>query len=149
MGFQSHTSQRPSHSGEEPVMSTGSGVHRSRLHGRRSQRSGAVGRARCEVLEDRRLLSFSPATSFPVGANPQAVVTADFNNDGKLDLATSGYDYEIGDGTVSVLLGNGNGSFQPARTSATGPYPFSLAAGDFNADGKIDLAAANNGGDIN
>src|SRR3954470_18457185 len=105
--------------------------------GRRSQRSGAVGRACCEVLEDRRLLSFSPATSFPVGTNPQDVVTTDFNNDGKLDLAATG------DGTVSVLLGNGNGSFQPALTSATGPNTYSLAAGDFNADGKIDLATAN------
>src|SRR3954468_11744868 len=123
MGFQSHKSQRPSHSGEEPVMSTGSGVQHSRLRGRRSQQSGAVGRACCEVLEDRRLLSFSPATSFPVGMNPQDVVTADFNNDGKLDLATSNYDDATGDGTVSVLLGNGGGSFQPARTSATGPYP--------------------------
>jgi hypothetical protein len=42
-----------------------------------------------------------------------------------------------------VLLANGDGSFQPARTSATGAYPFSLTAGDFNADGKIDLATAN------
>src|SRR5690349_16065473 len=150
-------SQGPSHSGEELVMiaanwlsssslvvspiaarrrsvaSTGSGVQRSRLRGQRSRQCGAVGRACWEVLEDRRLLSFSPATSFPVAANPQDVVTADFNNDGKLDLATSSYDDATGDGSVSVLLGTGNGSFQPARTSATGPYPFSLAAGDFNA----------------
>jgi hypothetical protein len=74
--------------------------------------------------------------------NPQDVVTADFNNDGKLDLATSNYD-DAGDGSVSVLLGNGNGSFQPARTFATGPYAFSLTAGDFNSDGKLDLATAN------
>jgi hypothetical protein len=94
-------------------------------------------------LEDRRLLSFSPAASFPVGTNPRAVVTADFNNDGKLDLATSSYDDATGDGSVSVLLGNGDGSFQPAQTSATGAYPFSLTAGDFNADGKVDLATAN------
>lgn len=99
-----------------------------------------------EALDDRCLPSFSPATSFPVGANPQAVATADFNNDGKPDLATSSYDEATGDGTVRVLLGNGNGGFQPAPTSATGPYPVSLAAGDFNADGKPDLATANSGG---
>jgi len=118
-------------------MATASNFHGSSLRGRRSQQSGAVGRACWEVLEDRRLLSFSPATSFPVGTNPQDVVTADFNNDGQLDLAATG------DGSVSVLLSNGNGSFQPARNSATGPNTFSLAAGDFNADGKIDLATAN------
>ena len=130
-------------------MATASNFHRSTWRGRRWRQSGAVGRACWEVLEDRRLMSFSPATSFPVAANPQAVVTADFNNDGKLDLATSSYDDATGDGSVSVLLSNGNGSFQPARTFATGPYPFSLAAGDFNADGKIDVAAANNGGGDN
>src|SRR3954465_6251354 len=100
-------------------------------------RSRHIGRACFETLEDRRLLSFSPATSFPVGTNPQDVVTADFNNDGQLDLAATG------EGSVSVLLGNGNGSFQPARNFATGPNTYSLAAGDFNADGKIDLATAN------
>src|SRR3954462_8094774 len=106
-------------------------------------RSRHINRACFDTLEDRRLLSFSPAASFPVGANPQAVATADFNNDGKLDLATSSYDDATGDGSVSVLLGNGNGSFQPARTFATGPYTWSLTAGNFNADGKIDLATAN------
>ena len=58
-------------------------------------RSRHVGRAYFETLEDRRLLSFTPATSFPIGADPQAVVTADFNNDGKLDLATSNYDIPL------------------------------------------------------
>ena len=102
-----------------------------------------ISMASFETLEARQLLSFIPATSFPVGTNPQAVATADFNNDGRLDLATSNYDQTTGDGTLSVLLGTGDGSFQPAQTSATGLYPLSLAAGDFNADGKLDLATAN------
>jgi hypothetical protein len=106
-------------------------------------RSRHISGACLETLEERRLLSFTPAASFPVGTNPQAVATADFNNDGKLDLATSNYDDATGDGTVSVLLGNGGGSFQPARSSATGAYPFSLVAGDFNADGNVDLATGN------
>src|SRR5689334_20585741 len=97
---------------------------------------------RYEMLERRRLLSFTLASSFPVGTNPHAVVTADFNHDGRLDLATANSDSD----SVSVLLGNGGGTFQPARTSATGPNPVSLAAGDFNADGKLDLATANSEG---
>lgn len=124
---------------------------RTALAPRRSQRKRgrqlslriATHRPKLEVLEDRSLLSFSPATSFPVGANPQAVVTVDFNNDGKIDLATTNDDQSTGNGTVSVLLGNGDGSFQSAQTFATGPWPSSLAAGDFNADGKLDLATAN------
>jgi hypothetical protein len=112
-----------------------------RHHGRRGSLRAATYRPNLEVLEDRCLLSFSPVASFPVGTNPQAVVTADFNGDGRLDLATPNY----GDNTVSVLLGNANGTFQPAQNSATGAIPLSLAVGDFNADGKLDLATANNG----
>ena len=92
-----------------------------------------------ESLEDRCLLSFSPAVSYPVGVNPQAVVTGDFNGDGRLDLAVA----NSSSNTVSILLGNANGTFQAAQNFATGVGPNSLAVGDFNKDGKLDLVTAN------
>jgi Calx-beta domain/FG-GAP-like repeat len=94
-----------------------------------------------ETLEDRSMPSFLAPVSYAVGLVPYestAVVTADFNGDGRLDLAvTNNFS-----NTVSVLLGNADGTFQPARTSANGLYPHSLVVGDFNADGKLDLATA-------
>jgi len=48
---------------------------------------------------------------------------------------------------VSVLLGNGDGTFQAAVDYGTGNYPFSVTSGDFNGDGKPDLAVANTGSD--
>src|SRR5262245_14467560 len=106
----------------------------------RSQ-SRRISRACFEALEARQLMSFTPAVSYPAGTNPQEIVTADFNNDGRLDLATC----NIGGNNVSVLLGNGNGTFQAPRTSAAGDNPVSIAVGDFNGDGKLDLTAANGG----
>ena len=100
-------------------------------------------RLQVESLDDRCLPSFSPATSYSVGVNPQAISTADFNNDGHLDLATA----NAGDSNVSVRLGNGNGTFGPALTSATGIHPEHMAVGDFNNDGKLDLAT--NSGIVN
>ena len=44
---------------------------------------------------------------------------------------------------VSVLLGNGDGTFQPQVTYAVGSYPDAIVAGDFNGDGRTDLAVAN------
>src|SRR5687768_2710187 len=81
---------------------------RQRNHRRRGSLRAATHRPNLEVLEDRCLLSFSPVASFSVGTYPQVVATADFNNDGNLDLATS----NVGDFTVSVLLGNGDGTFK-------------------------------------
>jgi hypothetical protein len=80
-----------------------------------------------ESLEDRCLLSFSPAVNYPVGANPQAVVTGDFNGDGRPDLAVANFSSN----TVSILLGNAQGTFQAAQNFATGAVPRSLAVGDF------------------
>src|SRR5207237_4216045 len=68
------------------------------------------------------------------------VCSSDLNGDNKLDLAVAN---SVG---VSVLFGNGDGTFQPAVSYATGANPESVAAGDFNADGKPDLAVASGGG---
>ena len=107
----------------------------------RGRRRASTRRPSVDFLEERVKLSFSPATSFPVGNLPQAVVTADFNNDGHLDLATANY-Y---DGDVSVLIGDGRGAFGAANNLVAGTNPVSLAVGDFNNDGHLDLATANKG----
>ena len=70
----------------------------------------------------------------------ESPVAADFNGDGKLDLAIVDYDQA----QVSVLLGNGDGTFQPPMAFAVGQaQPDWAVAGDFNGDGKLDLAVAN------
>ena len=94
-----------------------------------------------EPLEDRRLLSLGWGGSFPVASGPFAVATADFNNDGKLDLATANPE----DQSVSVLLGDGSGGFGEQHPFPTGAGTGCLTVGDFNNDGKIDLATGNAG----
>jgi hypothetical protein len=76
-----------------------------------------------------------------VGSGPQFVATGDFNGDGKLDLVV----VNEGSNNVSVLLGNGDGTFQIPLEFAVGASPFSVAVGDFNGDGKLDLAVVNFG----
>jgi len=63
----------------------------------------------------------------------------DFNGDGKLDIAAANAQSD----DVSVLLGNGDGTFQAALNFAVGSGPGSVAVGDFNGDGKLDVAVVN------
>jgi Bacterial Ig-like domain (group 3)/FG-GAP-like repeat len=76
-----------------------------------------------------------------VGNFPVAVRTGDFNSDGLLDLVVA----NAGDNTVSILLGNGEGTFTEASGSpvAVGTFPFFLVVADFNGDGRVDVAVTN------
>jgi hypothetical protein len=74
-----------------------------------------------------------------VGTDPRGVVVADFNGDGKPDIAV----VDRVANSISILLGNGDGTFAPAATYATGADCIAIAVGDFNGDGKLDLITAN------
>jgi len=86
---------------------------------------------------------FAPARVFPADRVPRSITSADFNGDGAIDLATA----NGGSDDTSVLLGNGDGSFQDQQRFAAGHGPGSITAVDFNGDGAIDLATANAGPD--
>ena len=88
--------------------------------------------------------TFSPSKTYAVGLGPSSVVPADFNGDGRLDLgvATCG---ERPPCHVAVLLGNGDGTFQPPVRFRVGLNPVQLVVADFTHDGKPDIATINGG----
>ena len=96
-----------------------------------------------EQLEDRSLLAvtFAPPVDYPAGTYPNSVAVGDFNGDGQDDLATA-HDEVVGS-TVSVLLNDGDGTFGPKTDYTVGGWMYSVVAGDFNGDGRDDLATAN------
>ncbi len=87
---------------------------------------------------------FAPPRSFAVGPMPDAIVAGDFTGNGVTDLATAN-SMNWSDGTVSVLLGDGNGGFHLARTYRSGEGSVAIAAGDLRGSGKLDLIVANAG----
>ena len=83
---------------------------------------------------------FEQFVNFSAGASPYAIAAGDFNGDGKPDLAVANY---VSSGTISILIGNGDGTFRPpVAYDAGGAFPASVVVGDFNRDGRLDLAVA-------
>ncbi len=97
-----------------------------------------------QINSDGTFSTSSSSPSFiqlPAGYKPEGVATGTFTNSGHIDLAVA----DEGNDTVSVFLGNGDGTFQTRTDYATGDSPIFVATGDFNGDGVSDLAIANNG----
>jgi hypothetical protein len=93
-------------------------------------------------------LSFASAVAYNSGGfAPESVAVADVNGDGEPDLIVANQCADnscAADGSVGVLLGNGDGTFRTAVTYDSGsPYAYSVMIGDVNGDGKPDLVVAN------
>jgi VCBS repeat protein len=87
---------------------------------------------------------FSAPITAQAGTNLVDFAAADFNGDNKLDLVAVNHESPVG--TVSILLGDGTGHFGTPTKFNVGDDPLSVATGDFNGDGNIDLVVANEGG---
>jgi len=90
--------------------------------------------------------TFQAPVTYSVGYHSVAVAVGDFNGDGHLDLAVAtcnscGTTYTTGE--IAILLGNGDGTFQPAQNYPAGIAPSDVAIADLNGDGILDLAVAN------
>lgn len=102
---------------------------------RRSFSSHGVQIAQVEVLESRVLLTMQSPVTVAAGTVATAVAVGDFNGDGIKDVAQ----LNSSTSTVTVLMGNGDGSFQPGVTSAAGGTGTKMTVADFNHDGKLDI----------
>ena len=89
-------------------------------------------------------LTFTPPAHYRVGSHPADLATGDLNGDGLPDIAVAvaGSDSAAGDGSVGILLATGNGRFAPSVRVPIGHAPRSIALGDLNGDGALDVVTA-------
>jgi FG-GAP-like repeat len=88
-------------------------------------------------------LVLTPVVPADVGRNPEALTIGDFNADGWQDIAT----VNSGSDDVTMLFGNGNGTFRSGISFGVGRSPMFLTSGEVNQDGKLDLIVAETGSD--
>jgi hypothetical protein len=107
--------------------------------------SGSCGSGSVSILLGHGDGTLANAVSYPTNTNPQSLAIGDFDGDGHLDLAVVNAVTIItqGPGTVSILLGNGNGTFQPGVEFPAGRGPGAIVAADLDGDGHLDLAITN------
>ena len=108
--------------------------------------SGLRGTPSVSVLLGNGDGTFQPAANYAAGIRPESVAVGDFRDNGILDLAVANANRGATSGYVSVLLGNGDGTFQPAVNYGAEFAPVSVAVGVFRHNGILDLAVANAGG---
>src|ERR1700757_547177 len=92
-----------------------------------------------KLVNAQTTICFSPAVNYGAGSSPYSVCAADFNNDGKPDMACANY----GTNNVSVFINSGTGTFGAATNFGTGTGANAVTSADFDKDGNMDLAVAN------
>ncbi|RLS25448.1 MAG: hypothetical protein DWH70_05185 [Planctomycetota bacterium] len=103
--------------------------------------SGSLGVNLVSLPTITALPSFAAQATFSTGSKPASVTLGDVDGDGKLDMITANFN----SASVSVLLGNGNGTFKTQSTFDTGANPRAVTLGDVNGDGLLDIITANQG----
>jgi hypothetical protein len=89
--------------------------------------------------------NFQNAVNFAAGPSPLSIAAGDFNGDHVMDLAVANFVEKATTGQVTVLIGNGDGTFRPPVQYGAGVVPQAIAVGDINGDGRPDLVVANDG----